>query len=200
MEGINMYTKGYNEYVLYGYIYSGDGITIDAPFYYLYTAMSWDDGSENVIDEDDAGKGLFMRNYIDDSLEGWWCERNSLSYFNWLCYSARIEQFYFEPESEMMPINRVENSWWECGAEDMKTYTQASCRQQMVIESEQKEYNRIRYDDETNLEFWGLSFQHGEFKWVNGGKRSLAGAHSPLLNHSAVAFALALSTYLFSFA
>ena len=48
-----------------------------------------------------------------------------------------MSEFYFEPEVNRMPYNRTPTSWWMCGAEDMKSYTQAQCRQQLVNENEE---------------------------------------------------------------
>ena len=61
MEGINVSFKGYNEYVLYGYDYSSEELSLqDQNFYYMYTGMTWDDGAENVIRVEGDGKGLFV--------------------------------------------------------------------------------------------------------------------------------------------
>mmetsp|Transcript_42723 Transcript_42723/g.56402 ORF Transcript_42723/g.56402 Transcript_42723/m.56402 type:complete len:88 (+) Transcript_42723:210-473(+) len=87
--------------------------------------MTWDDGNGRVLQEEGAGKGLFFKNEFDFSLEGFYCYRKSLSYYNWLCESTKIDEFYFEPEVSRMPYNRTPTSYWICGAEDRKSYTQA---------------------------------------------------------------------------
>jgi hypothetical protein len=111
---------------LYGFDYSSEELGLESqPFYYFYTAMTWDNGSEEVDVYEGNGRGLFFRNSVDDSLEGWWCLRDSSNRFNYSCSSAKIDKFFFEEDSTTFPMQRNDTSWWECGAEDKKTYTQA---------------------------------------------------------------------------
>ena len=157
--------------------------------------MNWDNGEERLIDTPGDTKGLFLENYTDGSIEGWYCVKDETAMYGWSCYSAKIEAEYFDPEDTIFPTHRHENSWWECGCEDKKTYTQASCRELMVFEGEAKLYDRVRYDPETNLIFWGLSITNGEAMWVRGGERSLAGGSSLVTAAAVMALALLQSVF-----
>ena len=46
----------------------------------------------------------------------------------------------------------------------------------IVNEDETILYDRIRYDPETNVKFWGLSISGGLVTWVDGGIQALAQA------------------------
>ena len=93
-----------------------------------------------------------------------------------------------------MPVNRIPNSRWICGAEDQVTYTQAYCKQQMILEDEEEETGKVRYDPETNLEFWGLAYDSEGLIWQNAGIFSLASAYSGLVPAAAaLAFTVSLS-------
>ena len=46
-----------------------------------------------------------------------------------------------------------------------------------MIEDEEQSLALVRYDPEQNIEMFGLTFNQGEFKWVNAGVFSLAGAN-----------------------
>ena len=121
--------KGYNEFVLYGEYMYYDEIKLGASYYYFYTAMSWDNGENGVLEEEGAGRGLFFGNTSTDIVEGWYCDREPSNYFNWECHSTKIHYSNWHPEVGEMPDNRSSTSWWECGVEDKRTYTQAQCRQ-----------------------------------------------------------------------
>ena len=56
--------------------------------------MSWDNGQSGLIKEAGVGRGLFFRNDIDLSMEGWLCESKPLTLFGWECLSV-----YFPPEA-----------------------------------------------------------------------------------------------------
>ena len=120
--------------------------------------MTWDDGNDRVLTKEGHGRGIFFKNDILGSVEGFYCVRDNSSYFGWLCESSIISEYQFRPEQNRMPSNREITSWWTCGAEDYNTYTQAYCRQQQVPEAEERDYQRVRYDNEMNLEMWGLTF------------------------------------------
>ena len=61
LKGINVDYKGYNEYVLYGQDWSSETLSLqDQSFYYLYTAMTWDNGAEKVVTWEGDGRGLFV--------------------------------------------------------------------------------------------------------------------------------------------
>ena len=97
--------KGWNEYVLYGEDFNSALLDLkNQPFYYLYTGMTWDDGEEGVITADGDGKGLFIQNFEDNSVEGWYCIRNSEALYNWDCRSARIDSYFFEPDQITFPM------------------------------------------------------------------------------------------------
>ena len=125
MEGVNKVGRGYNEYVLYGVREYFDELELGASYYYFYTGMSWDNGSNGVLTEEGAGKGLFFKNHYTDIIEGWYCMRDDSQYFNWDCDGAMILEHYWQPEVDEMPLNRIATSWWECGVEDKNSYTQA---------------------------------------------------------------------------
>ena len=125
MEGVNRVGKGWNEFVLYGDTTYNNEFGVVPEFYYLYVGMTWDDGSDEVLTEEGALKGLFIRNFNDLSVEGFYCMRRNESYYNWECKSSIISEFYFDPTEPRLPINKEMNSWWVCGAEDRNTYTQA---------------------------------------------------------------------------
>ena len=58
--------KGYNEYVLYGFDWESPLLSLKAQqFYYFYTAMTWDDGFEKLIQREGDGRGLFVQNTFD---------------------------------------------------------------------------------------------------------------------------------------
>ena len=110
--------------------------------------MTWDNGEGGKLTEEGAGRGLFFRNFIDDSVEGFFCTRDNASYFNWLCESLHISSYYWNPTVNRMPVNISKNSWWTCGVEDRNTYTQAQCRQQLIVDGEESstEVERFRYN------------------------------------------------------
>ena len=159
MDGVNRVGKGYNEFVLYGERERYEELKLGGLYYYLYVAMSWDNGNGGVLKDEGAGKGLFFKNNYTDITEGWYCTRDSSAYFNWLCEGTKISEAYWAPEIEEMPNDRAMTSWWVCGVEDFKTYTQAQCKQQLIEEADFGTDQRVRYGDEMNLEFWGLSFE-----------------------------------------
>ena len=39
----------------------------------------------------------------------------------------------------------------------------------MIDEADYGTDQRVRYTDEMNLEFWGLTFKENDLKWVEGG-------------------------------
>ena len=157
---VNKVGKGWNEFVLYADTTTGNSFAVEPQYYYLYIGMTWDDGDGYVLQKEGAGRGLFFRNEFDRSVEGFYCYRDSYAYFNWLCESAHMTDFFFDPEIPRMPYNRTPTSWWVCGAEDRNTYTQAQCRQQLVTEDDEEVVGRWRYDPEQNVEFWGLSYDN----------------------------------------
>ena len=87
--------------------------------------MAWDNGAEVVVTWEGDVRGLFVQNSVDGSLEGWYCMRDQQAAYNWDCKSAKIDEYFFDPKSNQFPIQRELTSWWECGVEDKKTYTQA---------------------------------------------------------------------------
>ena len=97
-----------------------------------------------------------------------------------------------------MPVNRELTSWWECAAEDRNTYTQAQCRTLLAPEDEESTLGRIRYDPEQNLNFYGVAFSDGDFKWHEAGKFSLAGAVDAIVSATAWT-ALAITTLSIAF-
>lgn len=104
-------------------------LNLEQRYYYLYTALTWQNPSTNLpVTHDNAAYGLFIQNYVDFTVEGWMCEIAPYSQRGWLCESFSIPYDDFDPWSEKMPLGRVPNSWWECGCEDKNTYTQAFCR------------------------------------------------------------------------
>ena len=48
--------------------------------------------------------------------------------YGWLCESMVIPERYFDTASRDLPIERIPNTWWQCGCEDKNTYTQAFCK------------------------------------------------------------------------
>ena len=125
LDGINRVGKGYNEYVLYGEQSDNVELDIYPTYYYLYVAMTWDNGNDRVLTNEGYGKGLFFKNYILEDIEGFYCTRDNVSYFKWDCESTRITGNSFRPEEQRMPSDREITSWWTCGVEDFNTYTQA---------------------------------------------------------------------------
>ena len=65
----------------------------------------------------------------------------------------------------------------------------------MVPDDEEGIYQRVRYDPEKNVDFWGINFNSKEFEWVHGGYFALASANNSLYA-SGVAFAFFLTTTL----
>ena len=121
---VNKFGKGWNEFVLYGDSSYDNGFGVQPDFYYLYVGMTWvNENRGDVLQEDGSGRGFFVRNFIDNSAEGWYCTRDNAAYYNWLCESTHIEEFYWDPTSQRMPVNRSVTSWWICGVEDRNTYT-----------------------------------------------------------------------------
>ena len=177
IDGVNRVGKGWNEFVLYADTNYINEFGVLPEYYYVYIGMTWDNGSEEVLTEEGAVKGLFIRNYVDSSVEGFYCVRRNNAYYNWLCESTVITEFNFDPVIPQLPINKEMTSWWVCGVEDRNTYTQAQCRQNLVTEDEEPITGRIRYDPELNVEFWGYTFDSTTSKWEQGGVFSLAGAH-----------------------
>ena len=55
-----------NEFVLYGEdFFSSDlGLKVPIPFYYLYTALSFDNGRGGLLTEEGAMRGLILQNEI----------------------------------------------------------------------------------------------------------------------------------------
>ena len=128
IEGVNRVGKGWNEFVLYGDVTAENSFEVFPEYYYFYVGMTWDDGEGRVLTQENAGKGIFFRNFIDYSVEGFYCYRDNLAYHNWLCESNSISAFNWDPEVTRMPLNREHNSRWTCGVEDRNTYTQAQCK------------------------------------------------------------------------
>ena len=62
----NAQEKGLNEFVLYGEdFFSSDlGLKVPIPFYYLYTALSFDNGRGGLLTEEGAMRGLILQNEI----------------------------------------------------------------------------------------------------------------------------------------
>ena len=88
-------TQGYNDFVLYGEEFHSTTLKIDTyGIYNFFTSMSWDNGAGDLIKEPGTGRGLFFRNDIDLSMEGWLCESRPLTLFGWECVSL-----YFPPEA-----------------------------------------------------------------------------------------------------
>lgn len=59
----------------------------------------------------------------------------------------------------------------------MNTYTQANCRQLLSPSGEEEELSRVRYNDETNLDFWGMTMSaEGNVEWIPVGEFTLLGA------------------------
>ena len=46
----------------------------------------------------------------------------------------------------------------------------------MIDEADYGIDQRVRYTDEMNLEFWGLTFKDNDLKWVEGGLFALKGS------------------------
>ncbi len=46
-----------------------------------------------------------------------------MSTYGWLCESFTIDIESFDPQSSDLPLDRVPNSFWQCGCEDKNTYT-----------------------------------------------------------------------------
>ena len=128
IKGVNAVDKGWNEFVLYGVDDHKNDFSVDPTFYYFYVGMTWDNDNGGVLDTQGAGRGLFFKNFRDDSVEGFFCTRENTSYFNWLCDSVKFSSYYWDPTVNRMPVNRENNAWWTCGVEDKNTYTQAQCR------------------------------------------------------------------------
>ena len=95
--------KGWNEFVLYGQEFTSQVLPNikRQKTYYLYTAMTFDNGEESPISTDGDGKGLFVQNYLDMSLDGWYCIHDSSNLYGWSCYSATIPAEYFEPTKDL---------------------------------------------------------------------------------------------------
>ena len=125
MNGINQARKGYNEYVLYGEKIYYEELSAPASYYYFYVAMTWDNGENGVLTDEGAGRGLFFKNVYTDNVEGFYCTRDKMAFFNWECVSSKINGSSWAPEVEEMPDQRTMTSWWVCGVEDKSTYTQA---------------------------------------------------------------------------
>ena len=178
--GVNSVGKGWNEFVLYGDSWKGNLYKVYPDYYYLYVAMTWDNGLGEILDEEGAIRGLFFENFVDFSVEGFYCQRDSSALYNWLCYSSQVSNFYWDPETPRLPLNREPTGWWRCGVEDRLSYTQAFCTSQLPLEDEEGKMNRIRYDPETNLMFWGLSIQKNVFRWEPAGVFGMAGAQDGL--------------------
>ena len=63
-------------------------------------------------------------------------------------------------------------------------------------ESEERDFLRVSYDAQMNLEFWGLSFTTSELEWVYGGEYVLNGAYDSLKGSLfTVASVFALATF-----
>ena len=80
MRGVNNIKRGYNDFLLYGDSYGANYLInkIDVNAYYLFTEMAWNDERTNLpITTDGVGRGLFFYSEVNDTAEGWWCERNS---------------------------------------------------------------------------------------------------------------------------
>ena len=123
---VNAVGKGWNEFVLFGDSSYENEFGVQPDYYYLYTGMTWiNENRGGVLEEDGSGRGLFFQNFVDNTVEGWFCTRDNTAYYNWLCESTHISDFYWDPSSNRMPINREATSLWICGAEDRNTYTQA---------------------------------------------------------------------------
>ena len=90
----------------------------NALFYNFYVGMTWDNGRQGVLTDEGAARGLFFKNKLTDMYEGFYCTRNNVSYFNWLCESYVIDEYYWDPETSRLPVNIEKNSWWICGVED----------------------------------------------------------------------------------
>ena len=125
MNGVNRIGKGWNEFVLYGDTRFENEFNVLPFYYYLYIGMTWDNGNDEVLTDEGATKGLFVRNFVDSAVEGFYCTRRNNAYYNWLCESSVIDPFYFEVNVPRLPINKEMTSWWLCGVEDRNTYTQA---------------------------------------------------------------------------
>ena len=121
---MNAVGKGWNEFVLYG-DNTDNLFDVFPDYYYMYVGMTWDNGNGRILTEQGAGRGLFFRNFVNKSVEGFHCYRDNLSYFNWLCESVYMSDFFFDPTVPRMPVNRSQTSYWTCGVEDQVTYTQA---------------------------------------------------------------------------
>ena len=91
-----------------------------------------------------------------------------------------------------MPVERFVNSWWECGCENMNTYTQAFCRQNLVGVDEQEQLQRIRYAVDTNVLIWTVRQSEEDVKWDFQGRFQVLGALSLGLTTAITAVSFAL--------
>ena len=126
--GLSDPNKGYNEFALYGddQYYSLPDLNQD--FYYLYTGVSWyNPNLDRPFSEPGRGFGIFVQNLDDWNLDGWWCEVDTISapfsQYGWICQSTQILTVDFDPAMDYMPVERIDNGWWECGCENKNTYT-----------------------------------------------------------------------------
>ena len=100
---------------------------------------------------------------------------------------------HFDPTNSLdMPVERKVNSWWECGCENMNTYTQAFCKQNLVGVDEQENLQRIRYKVDTNMLIWTVRQTEEDVKWDFAGRFQVLGALSISLSAAAAALSFAL--------
>lgn len=123
------------------------------------------------------------------------CNIAPLSQRGWLCESFSIPPEEFDPFSDKLPLGRLPNSWWECGCEDMNTYTQAFCREPLIGIDEQDSLNRIRYASATNVVLWTVYSTEGSLIWNQVQEMQVLGAMTSQLMLAATALALVLQAF-----
>lgn len=171
----------------------------------MYTALTWYDPKTNrPIEEPGAAYGVFFQNTVDESLDGWLCEYAPQSQYGWLCSSYWIPAYAFKEDANRLPIDKERTSWWECGCENMQTYTQAFCREPLVGFNEQVDTQRLRYYKNSRGTLWTVRQTQDDLTWTNvfqsqnnkEGFVNLQGAFSPLATLSVATLAAAVTLVL----
>ena len=158
-----------------------------------------------------SGRGLFFRNDIDLSMEGWLCEARPLTLFGWECIGIYFppEAFgdvangaYIKKEGEeedayvnaegkplprklpnIFPKNRKVTGNWTCGVENLGDYTQANCKSDQPPDNRAIP-NRFRYTPDFNMNFYGLKYDKKSLEWFSIGRRALQSAESLMVGAS----------------
>ena len=105
MPQIAVFSKGYNEFTLYGEDLELYNIDKEQSYYYMYTGLTWTDPFNNrPVTAPYSAYGVFLQNQVDFSLDGWICEIAPQTQYGWLCESFVIAEKDFDKEARDLPV------------------------------------------------------------------------------------------------